>query len=76
MEYKFPTFDDLLHPESLNFDRISNIASSSYCNNRPTCNNCPFDAPNGDCAAINKKWESHRKELLQYVKLNHPEYLL
>lgn len=77
MAYKFPTFDDLLYPETLNFNGSSDdIATSDYCINRPVCDNCAFDADDGYCAAISMKWQNHRKELLQYVRLNHPEYLL
>lgn len=77
MSYTFPHFDDIPNPELINFTAYPNaIIDNRYCELTKECKGCVFDASEKDCAATFNAYLSNRKELLNYVTLHHPEYLI
>ena len=80
MSYKFPRFNDIPHPDSVNFANIPAVVNSSYCSlvseDNTSCEGCVFDVSPAICSAYSDIYKQERKDLLNYVKLNHPEYLL
>ena len=78
MSYTFPHFNDILYPELVNFADTLDIANSDYCKKLAgsDCKGCVFNASPGSCAAASRDYTPQRQDLLAYVKLHHPEYLL
>ena len=75
MSYKFPHFDDIPNPELIQFHFIDDITKDhKYCNQ--PCSSCIFDDGTDTCSALTSEHRKNREALLEYVKANHPEYLL
>ena len=81
MSYKFPPFNSIPYPEAINFASTYDIIlTGGYCSlvskDNYSCEGCVFDASDAICAGYSKLYKQERKDLLNYVKLKHPEYLL
>ena len=80
MSYTFPHFDDIPNAHLLNFHDVNNIASYAYCetiNNGFHCKGCIFQDPTQSaCMVVGQETKAERLELIRYVELNHPEYLI